>query len=233
MIMNVFAALSIIICAIASTTCAEGKIYVFYPTTARPQAVQERLQNALGDLTVTVFGRQGDFQEKMNSDPPDAIITKPALIDGYFDYSVALSGVRKGTPNEKYVLVSIGKPLEPLQVNGETVIGAIDLFGRNGMRSFVSQFFPVEPKIRRVTKIEDLLPLLSFDMADGVIVEEVFMDYFRATSHMDFTVTPLAALKSGIVALCIRKNGKVGNTIEVLKGSDRSIGSLFEVDLWK
>jgi len=233
MIMNVLAALSIIICATASTTCAEGKLYVFYPTTARPHAVQERLQHVFEDLNVIVFGRQSDFQAKMNSDAPDAVITKPALIDGYIEYSVALKGVRKGKSHETYVLVSIGKPLEPLQVNNETVIGAIDLFGRNGMRSFVCQFFSVEPKIRRVTKIEDLLPLLSFDMADGVIVEEIFMGYFKATSHMNFNATPLSAPKSGIVALCIKKNGKAGDAVEVLKGSDRSIGSLFEVDLWK
>ena len=56
----------------ASYTFAEEKLYVFYPTTARPQTVQETLQEFFSGISVTVFGRYNDFSEKMATDPPDA-----------------------------------------------------------------------------------------------------------------------------------------------------------------
>jgi hypothetical protein len=220
--------------AFAVAVCqAQEKCYVFYPTTERPQSIQEKLQGALSGVTVTVFGRLNDLNVKTETDPPDAIISKPSLIGQFSDFSVKLNGVRKGKTGETYVILSIGTPVDIKTIGPETTIGVIDVLGRTGMKSFISQFFPVEPKIKRVTKVEDLLPLLTFNMAAGILIEDIFVNYFKSTSQLDFKIIPLPPAQSGIIALGVNKNGKADKTTAVLKKADKTICSIFEVDLWK
>lgn len=212
---------------------SQEKLYVFYPTTARPQAMQDKMTSTFDGVAVTVFGRYNDFTAKIGMEPPDAVVTKPALIEQLGGYTISLNAERKGKVEESYVLMSINTPLEKAGVNAETVIGAIDLLGRSGMKPFTEQFFSVEPKIKRVTKVEDLLPLLSFNMAAGILIEDVFVNYFKTTSQLQFSVTPLTGAKGGILALAVKSGGKADKAIAALKKNDKELCGMFEVDLWK
>lgn len=224
----------LLIAAVAAVAChAQEKCYVFFPTTARPQAIQEKIQASLEGVTVTVFGRLNDLNAKIEIEPPDAIISKPALIEQFTDYSVTLNGVRKGNIGETYVVLSIGTSVDAKAVGAETTIGVIDVLGRTGMKSFITQFFPVEPKLKRVTKVEDLLPLLTFNMAAGILIEDIFVNYFKSTSQLDFKIAPLSSAKSGIIALGVSKNGKADKTTAALKKADKTVCSIFEVESWK
>lgn len=213
---------------------AQEKLYVFYPSALHFQSMQDSMTNFIQGITTTVFDRYDSFTAKMKTEPPDAIITKPLLIEEQFsNYNVVLKGERNGNTEGKYVLVSIEKPLTTESVNTETVIGVIDILGRTGMKSFLKQFFPLEPKLKKVSKIGDLLPLLSFELASGIIIEDVFLDYFKSTSQLKFAVTPLTGGKNGIVALAIKKDGKAEKTLASLKRNDKMIGNLFYIDQWK
>lgn len=222
-----------IVAILYSICAAEEKCYVFFPTTDRPQAIQDKLQSSLSGVTVTVFGRINDFNAKLELEPPDAIIAKPALISQFNNYEVTLTGLRKGKAEETYVVLSIGAPVDLQTIGAETTIGVIDVLGRAGMKSFISQFFKTEPKLKRVTKVEDLLPLLSFNMAAGVLIEDIFVNYFKSTSQLDFKTTSLPQTQSKIIALGIRKNGKADKTTAALKKADKALCSVFEVDSWK
>ena len=217
----------------ASYTFAEEKLYVFYPTTARPQTVQETLQEFFSGISVTVFGRYNDFSEKMATDPPDAVITKPVFIEQHGDYSITLSGIRNGKSEETYVLLSIKDAIAPKAVNAEMVIGVIDVLGKAGMESFVNNLLSARPRLKRVTKVEDLLPLLTFNMAAGILIEDVFVKYFKTTSHLEFGITPISGSKGGIIALGLKKGAKADKTVGALKKADKKICALFEVDEWR
>jgi len=223
----------VLVLLLSTIPAAQEKLYVFYPTTTRPQVIQDRMSSSFDGVTVTVFGRYNDFTAKVGMDPPDAIITKPALISQIGGYTIVLNAQRRGKTEEAYVLVSINTPLDPASVNGETVLGAIDLLGRNGMKTFSEQFFSVEPKIKRVTKVEDLLPLLSFNMAAGIVIEDVFVNYFKTTSQLQFAITSLTGSKGGILALAVRDGSKADKTVAALKKNDKEICGMFEVDSWK
>lgn len=228
-----FGALLAFLCSMALYSFAEEKLYVFYPTTARPQTVQETLKESFSGVEVTVFGRYNDFNEKVATDPPDAVIAKPALIEQLGGFSIVLSGMRNGKSEDTYVLMSLKNPIDPKDVSSETVLGAIDVLGKAGMESFIKKLFQAGPKLKRVTKVEDLLPLLSFNMASGVIVEDVFVNYFRATSQLELGITPLPAVKSGIIGLALKNGAKAEKTVNSLKKGDKKISTLFEVDAWK
>jgi hypothetical protein len=212
---------------------SQEKLYVFFPATIRPQAIQEKMTVAMKDVKVTVFGRYNDFTSKIMIEPPDAIITKPALIEQLGNYVISLNGRRQGKKKESYVLLSINDTLEVASITTETVIGVIDVLGRTGMKTFAGQFFPVEPKLKRVTKVEDLLPLLSFNMAAGVLIEDVFVKYIKNTSQLQFNNTPLSGSKNGIIACGIKKDGSAENVVNSLKKNNADMVALFEIDSWK
>lgn len=218
---------------VAGPALSQEKLYVFYPTTTRPQTVREKMATAFSGVTVTVFGRYNDFIAKIKLDPPHAIITKPALIQQLGNFTIAANAVRKGKTDESYVLISVGAPVDPSTITAENVIGVIDLLGRAGTKAFAEQFFKVEPKLKRVTKVEDLLPLLSFRMATGIVIEDIYVNFFKSTSQMQFSITPLTGGTGGILALGIRKNCKADKTVAALKKNDKEICGMLEVELWR
>lgn len=227
----VFLFLSVIL---TTSTPSQEKLYVFYPSTLHFQSMQDSMTNSIQGISITVFDRYDSFSDKMKTDPPNAIITKPMLIKQQFNnYKVLLKGERNGITEEKYVLVSIEKPITVESVNTETVIGVIDILGRAGMKSFLKQYFPLEPKLKKVSKIGDLLPLLSFDFASGIMIEDIFLDYFKSTSQLKFAVTSLTGSKNGIVAFALKKDGNAEKTLASLKKNNKAICELFYIDQWK
>jgi hypothetical protein len=214
--------------------CLGGdKLYVFFPTTARPQVVQEKLQQAYPGVEVTVFGRLNDFTAKIEIEPPEAILTKTPLIKQFDKYVIKVNGQRDGKSEEVYVLISIDQPLTPSKVTQETIIGTIDFLGRNGMNGFIQQFFTILPKIKRVTKVEDLLPLLTFNMSNAILVEESSVDFFKKTSNLNFAISPLPATKDGIIALGTKHDLQRNKIIDSTKKLGKDASSFFGVDQWK
>lgn len=210
------------------------KLYVFYPVTTRPNRVQELLQENLKGVTVTVFGRVNDFKARIAADPPDAILTKTALIEQIDGYTVSINGIRNDSAKETYILLSIDKPIDTKSMKAEMVIGVIDVLGRNTMRTFASRLLPVVPKLKQVTKVEDLLPLLMFSLADGILIESVFVDYFKSTSNLTFLASKPLHSTSGIVALAYKDNSVTPGTVTaILLAGNAVVNKPFEVEMWK
>jgi hypothetical protein len=212
---------------------ADEKMYVFYPTKARPQVVQDKLQKTYKNVMVTVFGRYIDFIKKIEIDPPTTILTKPKIIDQIGNYGISLNGYRDGTRYESYMFVTLNKEINTATVTSEMTIGVIDILGRKGMKEFVGQFFQVQPKIKRVTKLEDLLPLLSFNMVEGILVEKIFIEYFKSTSKLNFNVTALPKKENGIISLGTKQLKNEITITKILKDGNKEINELFNVDQWK
>lgn len=224
-----------VFCIITLVQCmaAQEKLYVFYPTMSRPQIVQEEVEKEVKGVSVTVFGRYNDFHAKMGMDPPDACIAKPEVIKQIGGYTIVLNAVRKGSTTASYVVMSINNEMNQNDINENIVIGALDLFGRKGMKTFITRLFSTPPKLKRVTKIEDLLPLLSFNMVAGVLIEDVFVDYFKTTSQMDFNVTPISGKSGSILTVGVKDGKNAKNTVGALKKNDKTICKLFKIDGWK
>lgn len=219
---------------LAFNVFAVEKIYVFFPSNINYQSMQNSMTGLMKETNITVFGRYNEFISKINSEPPDAIITKTLLIKEQLgDYEILLNGERNGNAVENYVILSAGEPFSTDSVNTETVIGVLDVLGRNGMNSFSKLFFSVQPKLKRVSKLEDLLSLLSFDLIAGIMVEDKFAEYFKTTSQIQFNITPLKNANTGIVAFAVKKGSKAEKTFIYLKNNDKKICDLFLIEKWK
>ncbi len=207
-------------------------LYVFYPSTIRPQTLQQQLNDELPGVTVTVFGRYIDFAEQVKISAPDAILTKPDVIRQFGAYSLKISGIRNGSADEPYILVSEKKKTQTEQV-GTSRIGVVDFLGRHGMDLLARNIFDTPPRINRVSKIEDLLPLLAFGMADAVFVSVKDADYLASISKMQFLRREINGKKIGIVALGIKKDSTGEKTVRIIKGLSKAICLLFDVEGWR
>lgn len=226
----IFSGLIFLICN-SGILNAEENLYVFYPSTYRPQIIQDKLQNEMKGIKVTVFGRYVDFISKVQSDSPHAVVTKTRLIKNQLiNYSVIKHGVRSGTKKESYILLSIESPVKPGSIDQKSTIGVIDFFGRSETSNFVSDLLSAKPNVKRVKKIEDLLPLLSFNLVTCILIEKTNVNYFQNTSTIKFAITPLKFSDEDIIALAQKNGTSIPKTINFTKQSCDLIKSFFYVD---
>src|SRR4051812_22156927 len=108
------------------------KLLVFLHVALKQRAFQAELQSALGDVGVTAVGRTADFDRGL-ADGPDAVLTLPVVLAAH-GLTIALQGLRKGSPEEPCALAGVDAPPDPATV---TSVGVLDLLGRDGTNRFV------------------------------------------------------------------------------------------------
>jgi hypothetical protein len=210
----------------------DATLYVFYPSVIRPQILQKKISDDLPGVAVTVFGRYVDFAEQVKKSPPDAMLTKPDVIAQFNEFGIMLAGYKNGSSEEPYFLVSTQK--EPLPEDIALMnVGTLDFLGRSGMDSLMQRIFPSPPKLKRVTKIEDLLPLLTFGMAEAVFVSERHADYLKKSSNMHFIRKVVPHGEIGIVSLAARKNAPAKKIAFLIRKNPLETSSMFDVEGWK
>jgi hypothetical protein len=207
-------------------------LHVFFPTTIRPLVLQKQLSDDLPGCKVTVFGRYSDFTERVLADTPDAILSKPDVIRQFDVYSLTVSGVRGGASDEPYYLLS-AQQSDQQTASGVHIVGAVDFMGRHGMDSLAAALFKSVPRLKRVSKVEDLLPLLAFGMAGEVLVRARNADYLIATSSIKFSRREVPGGRIGIIALGIRKGVPAEKTVQQIRKLPEKTCTMLEMESWK
>lgn len=208
------------------------RLYVFYPSVMRTQLMQKQLSQALPGIEVRVFGRYRDFRAKTRADSPEAILSKEPVIKQLGSYSIKHQGVRDYDTDEPYVLLSVGKRVNPRNM-GRTSIGMFDILGRRGMKKFIGHYFRPKPRIKRVSKMEDLLQLLTFNMVDAILIPEIYVAYFEELSQLYFIKTRVPQMRVGIVALAVNKRRNAPHILRSLTSSNDSLKKLLDIDRWE
>lgn len=207
-------------------------IYVFYPSLMSAASLQKELNEACPGIEIMVFGRFKDFEDRVTNDSPDALLTKPPVIEQIGGYTVRLNGARKGDTSESYIFLSVEKKIDAAKLSGQS-IGIFDILGRKGMDVFVGKFLTPVPKLRRVSKMEDLLQLLTFNMVEAILIPQAYEDYYKKISKLNFVITPIPDIKSGILALGVKQGKDAALIISTLKSLNEQYMSLLEVEEWK
>jgi hypothetical protein len=212
---------------------AEGRptLYVYVHTDAKSASLEKGLQDKLPSLEVTVFGRFRDFEEAMSSRKPDGVVAIAPLVAS-LAVPVVLQGTRGDHDWEPYVLLSPGQPLEG-SLSGK-MIGVVDLLGRDGTQDFVTKLLKTpDVKLKRVTKMEDLLPLLQFSAADGVLVPAAAVKSVTERSRLPLRVRELPDAKVGLAAVGV-VNAKARDVfIKAFQGLDGATNQALGVEKWK
>jgi hypothetical protein len=175
-------------------SAADTKVYVFAVTSIRPHVLQKMLETALPGVSVTVFGRVGDFSRALEEAPPDAALANSPVLAA-FGQKVEIQGLKGGSPQEDYLVLSENEVRADKLP--DLTIGCLDLMGRKGLPAFVAGLLGSarEPAIQRVTKTEDLLQLLQFKRADAVLLPEGFLAELQTRTKMELKILRLPSAK--------------------------------------
>jgi hypothetical protein len=210
---------------------AGQSLYIFYPSIVRPMVLQKMITDLYPGLTVVVFGRFQDFMDKTASDKPDVVITKPQVLPSIAGYKPRMDGIKNGQREEPYVLLSINKGIVADSIP-KIVIGTIDILGRKGTEDFVAKLLGQPAKINRVTKIEDLLPMITFSNVQAILVEEGYAGYFRKNSNIKFVETHAPGWLSGI-AVCAAPGGESSEAIvQLVKKLPPEVLTILDISQW-
>ncbi len=216
-----------------SPGAAQGNpvLYVFLQTSIKPNALQKLLKKHLTNVDITVFGRFRDFEKGIKAGNHDAVLALPPVLEAQ-KLKVTLRGMRSSKDSVPYVLMSNGAPIDKNALAGK-MFGVVDILGRKRMAKFVGGVLGLgsTPKIKSVTKTEDLLPLLQFKIADALLLPENDADSLKQKSQMSLVITKTGA-SIGLPAVAC--NASQGAEICKLIGSlNAGVNRQMGVESWK
>jgi hypothetical protein len=224
------AAASLVFTGQARAQDARPTVFVFLQLDIKSSALEQALQKQLPGLALTVFGRFRDYQDAVTTKNPDAIVAITPLLD--LDHTKAtLQGVRGGKEWEPYLLVTTAAGA-PSSWTGKTV-GIVDLLGRDGTQTFAANAIgSTDVKVKRVAKIEDLLPLLEFSAADAVLVPSSAVKRFTERTRLPLTVRDLPNARVGLPAVAVRNEKTRITVVQAIQKLDPETRLLIGIDTW-
>jgi hypothetical protein len=215
----------------AGQAAANNLLYVFYPTDIRPKKMEKHITRHCPEVNITVFGKIKDFEEQIQRVPPDAILSLPPVIKKNPNFSSHIEGLKEGQRQESYILVSMNKAVD-LNDLGSIKIGVLDILGRKPMKVFVSETLGTKVKIVRVTKTEDILNLLTFDLANALFVSQQSYEKFRVQSQLPLISTKLD-IKMDLITMAVKENDTKQVFLKCFKRLDQQTNALLGVDQWQ
>jgi hypothetical protein len=217
--------------AAARADAAHPTVFVLLQLDAKASAVEKTLSDHLPGITVKVFGTFRDFDTAATTGNPDALLVIPPLLDAR-GKKATLQGTRAGKETEPWVLVSVEKPLEgPLA--GKT-IGMVDLLGRDGTQAFIARVTKEKDfKVKRVAKVEDLVPLLEFSAAQALLVPSAMLSGFAKHTRLALKPRELAeAGQVGLPAVAVLNPAAKDAVVKAFNGLDAATKAVLGIDAW-
>jgi hypothetical protein len=209
--------------AVAGT---EPRLLVFLHVALKQRAFQSQLQAALPGVVVSAVGRTADFERGLE-ERPDAVLTLPTVLAAHH-LTAALQGLHKGASDEAYVLAGVDAQPDPARV---ATVGVIDVLGRDGMTSFVTSLLGAHPKVERVTKVEDLLPLLQLQRVEAILLPARLLGDVGAPSRLSLVPRELSR-KVGLPAVASLGTGGA-RILQAVRHLSASVAGELGVNEWR
>jgi hypothetical protein len=206
-------------------------LYVYLHTDAKVAELERILKTQMTGLRVTAFGRFRDFEEAMGAHPPEAVLALP-LVLAHQGVPTTLQGVRGNDDGEPYSVISVERPLGG-DLAGKT-IGAVDLLGREGTQTFVADLLGTRDiRVKRVTKTEDLLPLLQFSAADGVLMSKRLAQTLAERTRLPLQSRDLPGTRIKLPAVGVRDPKARTTVVRQIQNLNRAANGLLGIDAWR
>lgn len=218
---------------LSGAVSANNTLFVYIPSKLKAVILEERIKAQCPDYDVRVFGKSEEFRQQISEKSPHAVLSLPIIFETLPELTVYTQGQRNGRTNEKAVLLSLDKPVSPADI-GRLRLGMLDLLGRKQSQAYVDKIFNASVQIIRVSKIEDLAPLIVFNMADAIFTTESYAEDIKSRSKLNLVVTPLQ-LEVGLTVggeAPTASNSDVKQVIQCVKGFDDQLNEIFGVEHW-
>jgi len=207
------------------------RLFVFVPTDEKPRSVEKALQSSMPGLVTTVFGKAADFESELAAQKPEAAL---ALAPGLqaLGLSPVLRGARSGATEEEFVLLTVDAPIAPKALGSETV-GVFGFMGRQETKKFCGKLMGTgDQKVKTVTKYADLLPMLQFNAAKGVLLPRRFTKALMGSSKLKLVINELPSAKVGLPAVAVMSPSVAGAVQSAIRGMNGEAKGYLGVDAW-
>jgi hypothetical protein len=204
----------------------DTRLLVFLHVAAKQRAFQTELQAALAGVQVTAVGRIGDFDRALQ-EGQDAVLSLPVVLAAH-GLQPVLRGVHQGSPEERYALVGADTAPDPAKV---AAVGALDLLGREGMNAFVQGLVGGRPRVERVSKVEDLLPLLQMQRVEAILLPARLFPEVKLSSRLALAERELPATVG--LPTVAKVGGGGAQVLAAVKRMPASVSRAFGVDEWR
>lgn len=206
-------------------------LYVFKPTTEKANVVQAMMEGECEGVSITVFGRVKDFVKKVAEEEPSGIISLGPVLALHSDFSVVAQGHLKGGSDANYSFVSVDAAFDPSSLE-TSKLGVIDILGRKEMKVYMEDLFGGKVATKRVTKIEDLIPLLNFSAVSALFIEESVLDGIKDSTELNLVETK-AKHKVGLVSLAISDPAQSDVLKKCVNKLSPKVNKVLGVEGWK
>lgn len=208
-----------------------ARAFAFVPSDEKSMTIEKRIAAALDGLEVTVFGRAKDLERSVQQMNPEAVIApEPTLRE--LGLTPTMSGKRAGSTTEEYVLITVDRPAAPSSMGGATV-GILGIMGHASMEVHCGQLLGTgKQKIKTVTKYADLLPLLQFKVAQGVVLPLRFAPTLTSRSALKLVQNEIPGGRVGLTAVAVRSPSARGVVVAALRGISDDGKAALGVEGW-
>jgi hypothetical protein len=206
-------------------------LYVYLPSDVKSSVLEKALRQRLPALEVTVFGRYRDFEEAMARQPPAAVVAIPPLLE-QLKVRPALQGLRGDRDWEPYLLLSEQSAAD--SGASPSLVGVVDLLGRAGTEQLAARMLG-RPAVdlRRVTKLEDLLPLLQLSAAQAVLIPAEAARSLAERSRLKLQMRPLPDARLGLPAVGVLAPQWRTRIVEALGALDADACRMLGIERWR
>lgn len=208
-----------------------SSVYVFIPTDMRTSLLQQDMQSLCPELDITVFGRAKDFHQQVQKVPPQGVLSLRPVVIQNDKFVPVLTGLKDNQITEKYLLVSVDKK-QQLATLTDKKVGVIDLFGRKFMSQFVHDLLKTNVKLKRVTKVEDLLPLLSFSAVDALFISESTLERVKSRTKLNL-VSQEVGVRLGLATTAIETDNSQPRIEACVNQFDDKLKIALGIDAWR
>ncbi|MCJ8330658.1 MAG: hypothetical protein HRT89_05940 [Lentisphaeria bacterium] len=218
---------------ISSASLYADSLYVYLPTLKSVQEMEKvlKVDPALSGFTITVFGKFSELKKQHKASPADALIIPSSFSKFNKGYKDSMQFTLKDKKSFNYLLLSIVKGKNKNQLSTES-IGIVDELGRKDTKKYVHRLLGKVKRIKRVTKPDDLMPLLALQNASVILVrphvyEILKLKYATETFEVSKSIDipfPVLTVKEGLSADKLEKLKSVSEaTIKGLGYSGKTI----------
>lgn len=209
-----------------------GEIYVFAPTLIKSNVIEKEMAVHIKSHTLRAFGRYSDFKSMVESQRPIAVLAPLATLRelGFLE-KVRLQGTVDGSSVQPLVLLSLDKPIVLNEI-GAASVGLVSIMDRPALKKYLERQLPAKPKPNPTTKVEDLLPLLTFQSAMAILVTDTQAKQIRARSQANLVAQALPGAVQECLAVALLDNSAY-SVIQDLEKLPKTVLELLDLEGWK
>ncbi|MCH2206443.1 MAG: hypothetical protein MK132_11295 [Lentisphaerales bacterium] len=161
-----------------------------YTTSTIPVKEREKAlksDSSLQGTEITVFGKFSEFSSSLKNSKPKFLMVPAAYVKYNPDYKAVYQFTKGGQRNFKFMILSVKDEWNKDSM-AKGSVGIVDELGRKQTSAFIKDQVGDFKRVKRVTKTDDLMPLLVLENANFIIIRpknyEILKAKFTAKTNL-------------------------------------------------